>query len=90
MKERSIWFFGLGDYLCARCLGLLLGGLIGILLFRVWYQIPPIGAFFLVIPMLIDGFSQAFGWRESTNELRLTTGFLFGLGMAPLLDLFFS
>ena len=90
MKERSIWFFGLEKYLCARCLGILLGGLLGILLFRVLYQIPPIGAFLLLIPMLIDGFSQAFGWRDSTNQLRLITGFLFGLGMAPVLEMIFS
>ncbi len=30
-------------------------------------------------PMALDGFTQLFGWRESTWELRLITGGLFGL-----------
>lgn len=32
----------------------------------------------LITPMAIDGFTQLFGWRESTWELRLFTGTLFG------------
>jgi hypothetical protein len=42
-----------------------------------WYVV-------LSIPMAIDGTTQLFGWRESTWELRLITGFLFGLGTAWL------
>jgi uncharacterized membrane protein len=42
-----------------------------------WYVV-------LSIPMVIDGVTQLFGWRESTWELRLITGFLFGLGTAWL------
>ena len=33
----------------------------------------------LILPMAIDGFTQLFGWRESTVELRTLTGVLFGL-----------
>lgn len=33
----------------------------------------------LIAPMAIDGLSQLAGWRESTWELRLVTGALFGL-----------
>ena len=44
----------------------------------------------LCIPMAIDGGTQLFGFRESTWELRLITGFLFGLGSAwvvlPILE----
>jgi hypothetical protein len=29
--------------------------------------------------MALDGFTQLFGWRESTWELRVSTGLLFGL-----------
>ena len=32
----------------------------------------------LVLPMAVDGFTQLFGWRESTWELRVLTGLLFG------------
>ena len=33
------------------------------------------------IPLLIDGFTQKWKWRSSTNLLRLTTGVLSGNGM---------
>jgi uncharacterized membrane protein len=34
----------------------------------------------MILPMAIDGVTQMFGWRESTWELRVLTGTLFGLG----------
>jgi uncharacterized membrane protein len=40
---------------------------------------------YLAIPMAIDGFSQAFGLRESNWELRVITGALFGIGICWLL-----
>jgi uncharacterized membrane protein len=44
----------------------------------------------LIMPMALDGFSQLFGWRESTWQLRLATGLLFGLAsgwlVLPRLD----
>ena len=48
------------------------------------------GASFLVfgllaLPMALDGFSQLFGWRESTWELRVLTGALFGAASGWLL-----
>lgn len=33
----------------------------------------------LVAPMALDGLTQLVGWRESTWELRVATGLLFGL-----------
>lgn len=44
--------------------------------------IPTIVAVLFMIPMLVDGFTQNFNRRESTNTLRITTGFLFGYGFA--------
>jgi uncharacterized membrane protein len=38
----------------------------------------------LILPMAVDGFTQLFGWRESTWELRLLTGLLFGSASAWL------
>jgi uncharacterized membrane protein len=32
----------------------------------------------LILPMAVDGFTQLFGWRESTWLLRVVTGSLFG------------
>jgi uncharacterized membrane protein len=34
-----------------------------------------------VLPLLLDGFSQAFGLRRSNNALRFVTGLLFSAGM---------
>jgi uncharacterized membrane protein len=42
-----------------------------------WYVV-------LCIPMAIDGTTQLFGLRESTWELRVITGFLFGIASAWL------
>ncbi len=39
----------------------------------------------LILPMALDGFSQLFGWRESTPELRVVTGALFGLASVWLI-----
>jgi uncharacterized membrane protein len=39
----------------------------------------------LILPMALDGFTQLFGWRESTWELRVVTGLLFGLASAWLI-----
>ena len=38
----------------------------------------------LIVPMALDGFTQLFGWRESTWELRVLTGALFGVASAWL------
>jgi uncharacterized membrane protein len=38
----------------------------------------------LILPMAVDGFTQLFGWRESTWELRMSTGVLFGVASAWL------
>lgn len=43
------------------------------------------GAILFSIPMAIDGFSQLFGLRESTWELRFLTGGLFAIGVAWLI-----
>lgn len=39
----------------------------------------------LIAPMALDGFTQLFGWRESTWQLRVVTGLLFGAASAWLL-----
>jgi len=39
----------------------------------------------LIAPMALDGFTQLFGWRESTPELRVLTGALFGLASVWLI-----
>ncbi|VVB57739.1 Uncharacterised protein [uncultured archaeon] len=42
----------------------------------------PIWLVLALVPMALDGFTQLFGWRESTNELRLLSGIIAGAAMA--------
>lgn len=48
----------------------------------------------LITPMALDGFTQLFGWRESTVELRTLTGLLFGAASVwliyPRIDALFA
>ena len=39
----------------------------------------------LSLPITIDGFTQLFGWRESTWELRVITGSIFAVAVAWLM-----
>ncbi|PGO32423.1 hypothetical protein CN984_06655 [Bacillus cereus] len=69
--------------LCARCTGMF----IGFCMFPIYFIITPsfslslMLSFFTQIPLLIDGFTQKWKWRGSTNLLRVTTGLLSGNGM---------
>jgi uncharacterized membrane protein len=88
MKDRSIWFFGLERWFCSRCLGILLGGGNGMLLALMNIRFPFYWMVLLMIPLIIDGFSQASGYRKSTNILRFLTGFLFGCALPPIVVIF--
>ncbi|WP_372960178.1 DUF2085 domain-containing protein [Methanoregula sp.] len=89
-KDRTINFFGLENYLCSRCMGLMFGGILGILLMWIRIEIPLILLILLMIPMLIDGFLQLFSLRESNNFIRLITGFGFGLALPLLINFLIS
>ena len=91
--ERSIIWNGV-PILCYRCFGILLTWqillyLLIILRFGVDLNVLrmfPISIFWimitiiLVIPLVLDGYTQKWSWRMSNNPLRLITGVLFGLG----------
>lgn len=84
IPERSIRFFGLENYLCARCLGMLFGIICGFILLFTGIRINILLALLLLIPLVLDGFWQVLSDRESTNKLRLITGYLCGIS-APFL-----
>lgn len=44
----------------------------------------------LMVPAAIDGVTQYFGPRESTNTLRLITGFVGGIGLIIFLKIIIS
>jgi uncharacterized membrane protein len=89
-KDRSIWFFGLEKYFCARCLGILIGALAGFIYNWFFNFLPLLLYIALMIPLLMDGFSQLLKHRESNNGIRLITGFLFGFGITVLLLILLS
>ena len=82
---------------CERDVAIYLGLLaVGLLYARRRYLRPPGFRLYalLILPMALDGFTQLFGWRESTWQLRVSTGLLFGLASAwlvlPRLDASFG
>lgn len=42
--------------------------------------------FVMAVPLLVDGFTQLWKWRKSTNTLRFITGLTFGVGQALLIS----
>lgn len=82
-SERSFFLFKQQVAYCQRDLaiytGVFLLGLVYALVRRWLRPLSWTGAFLLVLPMAVDGLSQLVGLRESTWELRLTTGVLFAL-----------
>lgn len=84
MPERCFELFGEPMPLCARCSGIYAGVLAGVLLFLAvaFLRRSPFSAavaILCVAPLVIDGVTQALGFRESTNGLRLFTGILAGM-----------
>ncbi len=85
LPDRSLTIFGHKSPLCSRCTGLLMGflGFVGLVVFQL--QIPLFAVVLLMLPMLVDGTSQLFGFRESNNVIRLFSGFIFTLALTSLL-----
>jgi uncharacterized membrane protein len=87
--SHSFHLFGHQFCLCERCLAMhssfFLGGIIFIVSKKRLRGMPWWGLILVAIPMALDGFTQLFGLRESTWELRLLTGGIFGLGASLFL-----
>lgn len=79
LPERSFFYKGHQFPICARCTGILLGYIIGILYLIFLNNLGLIIEFSLIIPLLIDGIGQYLGYFQSTNTRRLITGILAGI-----------
>lgn len=86
IPERCLHIKGKPMPLCTRCFAILLGYLFVpfMLLFKGLPLYLPIA---LSIPMIIDGFTQKWNWRQSNNFLRFWTGLLFGIGQAIFISI---
>lgn len=88
---RSLFFDGVQMPVCARCVSIYMATAIGLIFFRLKgfgdreFRMNWILLALLFVPTGIDGLTQLFGWRESTNALRLVTGVPYGLGYAYIL-----
>jgi len=80
--ERCFYLWGTPMPICARCTAIYGGAVIALLLFPLLPHVTEFTArwtmYVLATPMAIDGLTQLTTLRESTNSLRLVTGFLAG------------
>jgi uncharacterized membrane protein len=83
VPAHSFYIFGHQLGLCARNLSIYTSMFVGCLVFTLSKKrLPGIPWWLwaiLILPMAWDGGTQMFGWRESSWELRVITGTLFGL-----------
>jgi uncharacterized membrane protein len=88
---RSLFFDGIQCPVCARCASIYAATGAGLIFLRLRgygareFKMSWILLALLLLPTGIDGTTQWFGWRESTNLLRLFTGIPYGLGYAYVL-----
>lgn len=86
MPERCLHFKGKPMRLCARCFAMLLGYMCTPLAVAIHLVLPFWVPFIMAIPLVIDGFTQRWGWRQSSNSIRFITGILFGIGQSILIS----
>lgn len=90
MPSRSLAMFGTTMPLCARCVGIYIGLMAGLAVYMLlpWLDERLLRLFLYAaaMPMALDGITQLLRLRESTNPLRLATGFIaaFAFGMWAL------
>lgn len=87
MPERSFFFKGNQFPICARCTGILIGYIIGIIYIVIFKELHIFLELLLMIPLLIDGTGQYLGYFQSTNVRRLLTGILAGISTICLFRL---
>jgi len=84
-KERAPKFFGFVFPLCYRCVGLIVGGLLGSIAYSnsvINYKNNLTFISILGLPFLLDTLAQNMFKKNSTNTKRLLTGILFGIALA--------
>ena len=83
-EDRSFKIKGWQFPICSRCTGILVGQLLGILIYIFQFRIPfYISCIFLLI-MFLDWYIQYKKIRESTNIRRFITGTLAGIAQVAI------
>ena len=82
--ERSFYFKGRQFPLCARCTGILIGYLLGILISCITKCSNYLWLLMCMVPMIVDGGIQLGFKKESNNFRRLITGIFGGIGIVYL------
>ncbi|MNB84045.1 hypothetical protein D3C81_384770 [compost metagenome] len=82
LESRSIVIGKRKFPICARCMAILMGYLAIPFLLFFGVHFPIIIGVLLNVPMLIDGYTQKWGWRKSNNFIRVITGLLSGIGVS--------
>nr|WP_269748813.1 DUF2085 domain-containing protein [Lysinibacillus timonensis] len=86
IPERCLHIKGEPMPICTRCFAILIGYLC--LPFTLLFSNIPLWVpILLSLPMIIDGFTQRWKWRESNNLLRFITGLLFGIGQTTVISI---
>ncbi len=82
LAERSFFFYGYQFPICARCTGVLIGYIISLFIFS---EINYFSCTICASVMLLDWSLQNFNIKQSTNNRRLITGILGGMGCMSIL-----
>jgi uncharacterized membrane protein len=88
LPYRSLFYEDLKMPVCARCASIYVATALGLVFFRLKgfgkkeFKMNWLLFALLFAPTALDGTTQLLGWRESTNLLRLATGFPYGIGYA--------
>lgn len=88
---RSLFYDDIQMPVCARCASIYAATALGLIFLRLKgfgekeFKMNWLLFVLLLAPTGIDGLTQLFGWRESTNALRLVTGVPYGLAYAYVL-----
>ena len=86
-RNKAPKVFGYSFLLCCRCSGLVIGGIVGSLLYNSRILVYKNNILFITIlsmPFILDIFFQFILQEESTNTRRFITGLLFGIALANL------
>ena len=91
IPERSFFIKGHQFPVCARCTGFYTGLVVYLIVNYFYKHGYDLNMLFismvLMVPVAIDGLTQYFGPRESTNTLRFITGFIGGVGLIIFLKI---